>query len=133
MRHSSYHYGRTTEGRGDDGDRTRVRRRNSTEGADRATMLSTTTTPLSAGMMMYNMNDNSTNTTGGNHHHITTIADHEIQIRASQRLNQIKDEHTHKVIVEQKMKDLLSNKLEVLRSYVHDHIEADNWKYESRK
>jgi hypothetical protein len=71
---------------------------------------------------------------GSSHHRTAShyTLDHEVQVRASQRLNQIKDEHAHRVIADQKMKDLLSNKLEVLRSYVHD-IEADNWKYEKRR
>lgn len=58
---------------------------------------------------------------------------HEAQVRGVQRLNQLREEQSHKAVVDQKMKDLLSNKLDVLRRYVNEVIEADNWKYEKRK
>lgn len=60
-----------------------------------------------------------------------SLQNHEAQVRAMQRLNQIKDEQTHNAVVDQKMKDLLVKKLDILRSYIYE-MEADNWKYEGR-
>jgi hypothetical protein len=92
--------------------------------ATASTLLGSSVASTNPAMLM--MTGNSCSGGSSAHH------DHEAQLRAVQRLNQVKDEQCHHDIVQQKNKDLLASKMDVLRSYVQDVIEADNWKYEPR-
>lgn len=99
-----------------------------------ASVNSPVSSSFTTSMLMPGISNN--NNIGGSSFHTNPRAQyhhHEAQVRAVQRLNQLKEEQGHRVIVDQKMKDLLSNKLDILRRYVPEVIEADNWKYEKRK
>ena len=50
-------------------------------------------------------------------------------VREAQRLSQLEDEEDHKTQVNKNVKNLLDDKLKMLRKHV-DAIESDNWMYD---